>query len=62
MSDWWDDMLAECEADGAKDAESGAFDPPYPGSDDEQDLAMNRAYQRGFNQRRKELGDKFRWV
>ena len=59
--DWYDDMLNVRLHDGMRDAELGTFDPPYPGSDDPQEQDENRAYQQGFNQRRKELGDKFEW-
>jgi hypothetical protein len=59
---WWDGIFAECANDGARDAENGRFIPPYPGSDDPQDLDLNAAYEFGFKQRRKELGDAFKWA
>lgn len=54
-------MLAERMADGRKDANEGVFEPPYLNSDDPQDEDENAAYKRGFNERRRELGDVFRW-
>lgn len=58
---WWNKMLAEREQEGAHDADSGEYDPPYPNSDDPQDHDENAAYWRGFNRRRKELGPAFNW-
>lgn len=61
MTDRWAKLMAEHEQDGARDAERGYIDFPYPGSDDPQEQDENRAYQRGFNRRRKELGEMFEW-
>lgn len=60
-ADWWDELLAERFRDGQRDAEHGRFESPYPGSQDPQDEDENLAYRRGFDQRRRELGDAFRW-
>jgi len=62
INDWWDTMLEGRTDDGRRDADEGKFDPPYPGSDDPQDEDENGAYERGFKQRRKELGDAFKWA
>lgn len=59
--DWYGTMLEERTNDGRRDADEGTFDPPYHGSDDPQDEDENAAYERGFQQRRKELGDAFQW-
>ena len=59
---WWDNIMDGVKKEGAEHAEIGVFYPPYPGSDDPEDEDYNRAYQEGFNARRKELGDKFQWA
>ena len=62
--DWWEQMLAEYRQDGRRDADLGDFDPPHPACSfylDPQDEAENTAYKQGFDSRRKQLGDKFRW-
>ena len=61
IADWWDDLLAERKRDGCSAAETGIYDPPYPNSDDPQDEAENAAYKQGFQQRRKELGEAFKF-
>jgi len=48
--------------DGKRDAENGTFSPPYTASEDPQDEDENAAYVSGFNRRRKELGDAFKWA
>ena len=41
---------------------AGVFNWPYQsGPDDPQNEAENAAYKEGFDQRRKELGDAFKW-
>lgn len=53
--DWWDELLAAYEADGARDFDAGVFDPPYPGQPgDPTEGAANTAYKRGYDRRRKE--------
>lgn len=59
--DWWADLLKQNFEMGRQDADKGTFDPPYPNSDDEQDMTENTAYADGFRARRKELGDSFKW-
>ncbi len=59
-SDWLLLLNARYAA-GWLDAEAGMYDPPYPGSDDPQELDENRAYKQGFDRSRKELGDSFKW-
>lgn len=59
---WWEEMLNEREDDGRSDAGKGVFEPPHPGSDDPQDEAENWAYEIGWNDQRKELGDAFKWA
>lgn len=61
-NDWWERLMDCYKSEGGKDAEFGVFEPPNPGSDDPQDDAENAAYKRGFDERRKELGDKFEWA
>lgn len=62
--DWWDAMLAGHAADGRRDADRGVFEPPYPccAAADPQDEDENEAYERAWHQRRKELGDAFKWA
>ena len=60
--DWWDEMLESRREDGRRDAEQGKHEPPYPGSGDPQDEDENAAYDDGWHQRRKELGDAFQWA
>lgn len=62
QEDWWNKLLNERFADGRRDAERGRCELPYPGSQDPQDEDENLAYRRGFDARRQELGDKFRWT
>ena len=63
LSDWWDQHLAEFEADGRKDADAGTYDLPWHrDEDDPQSQDENAAYHRGFAKRRKELGNLFKWV
>lgn len=59
--DWWEKQLKEYEQDGRRDADKGIWSPPYPGSEAPDDEFQNEAYRLGFNDRRKELGKKFRW-
>lgn len=59
---WWDGLLAASANEGMRDADIGRFEPPYQGSDDPQDSDLNAAYEFGFKQRRKELGNAFRWA
>jgi hypothetical protein len=62
-SDWWQDILNGYKAEGRTDAEKGIFDPPhYVTDDDPQYLDENEAYKDGFMEKRKELGDKFKWA
>ncbi len=60
--DWYAKQRLEYAADGAKDAEKGMADLPYPHTEDPQDQDCNEAYRQGFNRKRKEMGDKFRWA
>lgn len=61
-ADWWTEHLAQFEADGRKDAESGTYDLPWcRDEDDPQSQDENAAYHRGFTQRRRELGKAFKW-
>ena len=62
MTNWWTEILDLYRKDGAISADKGEFDAPYPGSEDPEDQEANWAYKQGFNQRRKELGDKFKWT
>lgn len=61
IDQWWERQRAEFKQDGRNDADRGLFRLPYPGTDDPSDEESNIAYQRGFMERRKELGDKFEW-
>lgn len=62
-AEWWKQHLAEITADGRKDADAGVFNSPWPVDDaDPQNEDENAAYRRGFDARRRELGDKFRWA
>lgn len=61
VSDWWDDHLAEYEADGRKDAAAGTYRPPCPDEDDPHYQDEIAAYRRGFDAKRRELGDAFKW-
>lgn len=60
--DWWEAMMQTHADDGKRDAENGTFSPPYTASEDPQDEDENAAYVSGFNRRRKELGDAFKWA
>ena len=63
MSDWWHEHLAEFAADGRKDADLGMYRPPWPSEDDDpQNQDENLAYRKGFDEKRKELGNAFKWV
>lgn len=59
--DWWVSMLNEYRRDGSSDADKGMFEPPYPWSGDPEEEAYNNAYKEGFDRRRKELGENFKW-
>ena len=61
MNIWWERMMALREQEGRRDAEAGVFDMPYPPNEDPEDQAHNDAYAKGFRDRRKELGDAFKW-
>ena len=58
---WWQDNLENYKSDGRFDAEAGFYNPPHSDSDDPQDQDENEAYKKGFIERRKELGDAFKW-
>ncbi len=60
--DWYEKQMLEYEADGAKDAERGIIEWPYPHPEDPQDIDCNEAYRRGFDRMRHKLGDKFKWA
>jgi len=62
MADWWNELLESRHEDGRKDADRGLFNRPYAGNVDPQNEDENEAYKRGFDERRKELGDKFEWA
>lgn len=58
--DWWEDLLAERRRQGDRDASDGVFNWPYQfGS--EEDSEENAVYKEEFDQRRKELGEAFKW-
>lgn len=59
-NDWYDNMIVEYERDGAADAEKGVFNLPYPFQEPENENE-NWAYEKGFKERRQQLGDKFSW-
>ena len=59
---WWLELLAERERLGTEHADAGIYDPPYSEEEDPQDTDENEAYKRGFNKRRHELGDRFKWA
>ena len=61
MSCWYSEMIKENHLKGRKDAEKGEVNWPYD-NDDDVDEEMNIAYKKGFFERRKELGDKFKWA
>ena len=58
---WWETMLEEHRQDGREDANKGVYEPYWPINGDPQNEAENEAYKEGFNQRRRELGEKFQW-
>ncbi|MCR4297481.1 MAG: hypothetical protein NUV75_01825 [Gallionella sp.] len=63
MTDWWNDLLAEHAADGRCDADLGVYRPPWASeADDPQNQDENVAYRRGFDARRRELGEAFKWA
>ena len=57
---WWLQQLAEYRQRGRSDAERGKYLLPYPLTEEE-DGPINAAYKQGFDERRKELGEKFAW-
>lgn len=61
IDDWWTQLINDHKNDGKAAADNGVYDPPYPGSEDPQDEIENLAYDKGFNERRSELGVNFKW-
>lgn len=59
---WYAEMMREYEEDGRADAALGIYQPPYAFESEPDDADANQAYLRGFNARRKELGEKFKWA
>ena len=58
----WSELLSTHVMDGRRDAERGVFDPPrWTRTTDPSEMHENAAYKKGWNQRRKELGDAFKW-
>ncbi len=62
IDEWWQQNLERHRNSGRADAERGVFAAPNHLSDDPQYLDENQAYKEGFMERRKELGDKFKWA
>ena len=63
IDDWWLRNLEDYRQNGRSDADRCVFNAPHWVSDeDPQDLDENQAYKDGFMERRKELGDKFKWA
>lgn len=59
----WDEIMDSHQQDGRNDADKGEFFPPYNLQTDHPDEAMeNHAYESGWRQRRKELGNAFKWA
>lgn len=50
------------EMDGAIDASNGVFNWPCDDDDDPQNQDANYAYQMGFEKRRRQLGENFKWA
>ena len=63
IHDWWQSILLARAQEGSDDADKGIYDPPYPSASEEDPMEMdeNFAYRRGFDKRRRELGDEFTW-
>ena len=61
INTWWRDNLQYRKDQGKKDADKGAYNPPWPFEHDPQNEDENEAYKDGFMARRRELGDKFEW-
>lgn len=63
ITEWWRKLLSDHTANGISDANNGVFEWPYPDdSNDPQSEDENLAYKNGFDNRRRELGDSFKWV
>jgi len=61
INDWWDDNIRYYWMLGRGSANKGEFDYPNTDNDDPNDADENQAYKDGFMERRKELGDLFKW-
>jgi len=62
IDDWWNNNLMSYREDGRRGADLGDFNPPHFFTDeDPQYLDENEAYKDGFMERRKELGESFKW-
>ena len=62
-ADWWERALADHKESGRRDADVGRYTPPHAGGDeDPQDADENAAYKKGFMERRRELGEAFKWA
>ena len=59
--DWWEISLSQFKSNGGDDADKGCFNWPFADGDPEYDC-YNTAYKEGFDERRWQLGDKFKWL
>jgi hypothetical protein len=59
---WWSELLQKHMVKGRADADAGIYDQPYPTDNIPQDADKNDAYRFGWCERRRELGDAFRWA
>jgi hypothetical protein len=60
---WWKKNLDDYYQMGRKDADKGLIDYPHAYDDsDPQYMDENQAYKEGFKDRRRELGNKFKWA
>ncbi len=60
---WWEKELTHYREEGARDADKGYFCwPCLDEVDDPANSDLNAAYKEGFDKRRKELGNKFKWA
>lgn len=62
IKNWRDNILADRYISGRRDAAEGIFNPPHYDSADPQDEDETHAYRQGFDERRRELGNAFKWA
>lgn len=59
--EWWLRSVQAAEEAGAVAADAGVFEYPHESVGCPADEELNLAYERGHKERRKQLGDKFKW-